>query len=102
MTYKPPPPPAGCSTAEDHERATTALADTLDQQIASLLEGGSSPMMVSRVKELALAICRLRKLASELALAREDREHSNWILGEYKKLHGHGRAERPRLKRRIP
>src|SRR4051794_13994594 len=90
--------PDGCRTAIEHERELVALAELLESKARTML-AGDVRIGVSAGKELALAAIRARKQASELALAREGREHDDWIVREYQKLQGVVR-DRPQLQRK--
>lgn len=101
MTFKLQAPPAGCVTAEDHERALVALAELLEKKARELLEGDVR-IGISAGREAANVAVRARRQAAELALLRENREHADYLVREYKRMHGYDIERRPRLKRRTP
>lgn len=84
------PPPNGCVTVEEHECEFLRIAELLEKQIATLLvpskDGTVAAMVVSRAKELSLAAIKARKCAADLALAREQAEHVDWLDSRRKEM----------------
>ena len=97
MTFK-PTTPDGCRSTEEHERALVQLAEELEAKAREMLTSDVR-IGISAGQELALAAIRARKQAGELALAREQSEHTDHIMREYQKMKGLGTA-RPALRRK--
>ena len=93
-------PPPGCEGVDAVEAKLHALADLLESKAREVLETDAR-MGLGTAKELALAAIRARKQAGDLALAREDKAHSEYLLAEVKKLQGNAPTRRPPLRRKI-
>jgi hypothetical protein len=92
-------PPADCEPVDVVEAKLHKLADLLESKAREVLETDAR-IGLGTAKELALASIRARKQAGDLALAREDRAHSEWLIAEVKKLHGRAGPPRPPLRRK--
>ena len=85
--YKAPPPPEGCEDSDQTERKLIALADLLEKKARKVLESDAE-IGLGTAKELALAAIRARRQAAELAIRREDRSYSTWVVDTYRELAG--------------
>lgn len=93
MSYTAPKPPQGCLDSEATERRLNELADELERKGLEMLHSkeGIGP---SRGNQLLTTAGKLRVEAGKLAIRREDRHYSNWVVDEYRKLGG--KAKDPR------
>jgi hypothetical protein len=94
--FKPQPNPPGTVDVDEHERRLTESADALEKRGLELLVSDGRIQVATGNQCLTSAI-KARAAASQLAHARIERDHNNWLLAEAKKLQGNS-ERRPRLK----
>lgn len=99
--FKPGPNPDGCVDVHEHERRLTESADALEKRGLELL-GSDGRITVATGNQCLTSAIKARAAAAQLAHARIEREHAQWVMAEYKRMNGLGAATRPRLKRKDP
>ena len=101
MDFKPNPNPPGTVDVDEHECRLTESADALEKRGLQLL-ASSGRIDCATGNQCLVSSIKARAAAAQLAHARISRDHSSWVMAEYKKLQGLGgpRSTRPRLQRK--
>lgn len=90
MSYTAPPTPAGCLDSEEIERKLNETAAELERVGLEMLkrDSGGSGITQARANQILAGAVRARESAGKLAIRREDKAYSDWVVAEYRKLGG--------------